>query len=173
MDLQKHRRPLQLRPAASMSSPLTSSLQERRKCGIMELRKEAFDMIQILIPGIAVCAAWLLYRQGCMATKCIAAALFSFRAGKNCDRVSTDSCRGWIRHLIKVRECRTYEFTLSCQLSKGTVEVSLLDEDKQELLRLDHDSPSGRVQLDGKSRYYLLWRFHSATGDCGLYWQGR
>lgn len=127
-------------------------------------------MVQYLISGAAICSAYLLYRQGHMTAKCIAAACFLFRAEKNRDKVSMNSCRGWIRHAGRFRESRTYEFILDCQLSKGEVEVSLLDKDKRELLRLNPESPSGGIDLDGKGRYYLHWKFDHATGKCELHW---
>lgn len=127
-------------------------------------------MLQFLIPVAAICAAYLLYRQGFGVTKCIAALLFVFRPEKNRDRFSLDSCSGWVRHAGRFRENRTYEFTLDCRLSKGDTEVLLLDRNKQELLRLNPASPSGSIELDGKSRYYLHWKFRRATGKCELRW---
>lgn len=146
----------------------TSSLQRQPQRGT--LRQEVFRMVQFLIPGAAICTVYLLYRQGCAVSKCVAAVLFLFRAGKNHDKVFVDSCSGWVRHLSKFRECRVYEFTLDCQLSKGDVEVFLLDRDKRELLRLNPKSPSGSIELSKKHKYYLHWKFDHVTGKCELHW---
>lgn len=70
----------------------------------------------------------------------------------------------------RFRESRTYEFTLEAQLSKGNVEVILLDKKKQQLLKLNRQSPSGKLELDAKNRYYLRWDFKGATGKCELHW---
>ncbi|MCI9121773.1 MAG: hypothetical protein HFG00_09675 [Oscillibacter sp.] len=59
---------------------------------------------------------------------------------------------------------------METQLSKGDVEVCLLDRKRQQLLRLNRQSPEGCIELDGKSRYYLYWKFQSATGRCELRW---
>ena len=69
-----------------------------------------------------------------------------------------------------MHKCRVYEFTLECQLSRGELEVSLLDEDRRMLLRLNPASPSGSIVLDAKHRYNLLWKFDHVTGKCKLHW---
>lgn len=76
-------------------------------------------------------------------TKRITAVLFVFWKGKNGDRVSLNSCTGWVRRVEKFRASGIYTFTLDCQLSKGDAAVLLLDKDKRELLRLDRISAGG------------------------------
>lgn len=112
----------------------------------------------------------LLYREGLMVTKCIAAVLFVFRPGKHGDRVSLDSCTGWVRHAGRFRESRTYQFQFDYQLSKGSAEVILLDRQKQELLRLTKDKTTAELPLSRNARYYLRWEFKGATGKCELRW---
>lgn len=114
--------------------------------------------------------AYLLYRRGFAVTKSIAAILFVFRPGKQGDRVSLDSCTGWVRHMGRFRDSRVYAFSLDCRLSKGSAEVLLLDRQKQELLRLNQVRSTGEIELDGGSRYYLRWEFKNATGKCELRW---
>ena len=80
--------------------------------------------------------------------------MFIFRPGKNAYRADVIS----------------YEFTLEAQLSKGTVEVTLLDRKKRQLLKLAPASPTGKIEPDPKNRYYLRRDFHSATGKCRLDW---
>lgn len=113
---------------------------------------------------------YLLYREGLMVTKSIAAVLFVFRPGKQGDSVSLDACIGWVRHVGRFRESRTYTFQLDCRLSKGSAVVTLLDRQKRELLRLSQDSPAGEIELSGNGRYFLRWEFQSATGNCELRW---
>ena len=67
-------------------------------------------------------------------------------------------------------ESRTYTFVLDAQLSKGDVELQLLDKEKQPLLKLNRQLMSQTIDLDGKSRYYLRWEFKEATGKCELRW---
>lgn len=59
---------------------------------------------------------------------------------------------------------------LDAQLSKGDVELQLLDQEKQPLLKLNRQLMSQTIDLDGKSRYYLRWEFKEATGKCELRW---
>lgn len=113
---------------------------------------------------------YLLYSQGIATSKCIAAILFMFWPGKDNDQATVDSCNGWIRHIGRFHESRTYEFVLYTQMSKGDVEVFLLDEEMQPLLKLTQWFPTGRISLDGESKYYLQWEFSNATGRCELHW---
>ena len=82
------------------------------------------------------------------------AVVFVLRPGKNAYRADVIS----------------YEFTLEAQLSKGTVEVTLLDRKKRQLLKLAPASPTGKIEPDPKSRYYLRRDFQSATGKYRLHW---
>lgn len=127
--------------------------------------------LYFLISGVIfVFVIYILYIQGLAATKQIAAVLFVFRPGRNSGRASLNSCTGWVRHIGRFRESRTYTFTFESQLSKGEAEVLLLDGKKQELLRLNRHSASGTAALSKGQRYYLLWKFKSATGKCELHW---
>lgn len=122
--------------------------------------------------AMMIAATHLLCRRGIAVTKRIAAVLFVFRTGKNADRVSLDSCTGWVRHAGRFRESGIYTFTLDCQLSKGNAAVSLLDGKKRELFRLDRHVTTGTAELHRGERYYLRWDFQSATGTCALLWEG-
>lgn len=121
------------------------------------------------IPLIGV-LFFLLYREGLMVTKRIAAVLFVFRSGKQGDSASLDSCSGWVRHMGRFRESRIYTFQLDCRLSKGSAVVTLLDRRKRELLRLNQDSPAEEIELSENGRYFLRWEFQKATGNCELRW---
>lgn len=125
----------------------------------------------LIFTAAAVLAAYGLYVRGLAVSKSIAALIFVFQRGKNGGRFTLDSCTGWLRHSGRFRESRTYAFTFDCRLAKGEAEVLLLDRNRRELLRLDRHRPAGRMELDGKSRYYLRWSFKGASGKCGLRWQ--
>lgn len=112
----------------------------------------------------------LPYFLGIAVTKCITAVLFVFQPGKSRDQVLLDACTGWVRHMGRFYESRAYTFVLDTNLSKGNVEVSLLDKRKQPLLRLTGQSPAQVISLDGKSRYYIRWEFQHASGQCELRW---
>ena len=122
-------------------------------------------LIAVLCIGL-----YLLYSQGIAVTKSIAAIVFMFWPGRDSDRATVDSCSGWVRHAGRFRESRTYEFALYAEMSKGDVEVFLLDAERQPLLKLTQWRPAGSITLDGGSRYYLQWEFTSATGKCELRW---
>lgn len=113
---------------------------------------------------------YLLYCRGIAVSKHIRAVLFFFQPGSGEDRVTVDACTGWVKHAARFRESRRYTFALETHLSKGEVELLLLDRERRQLLRLDRHTPTGTAELDGRSRYFLRWRFQNATGKCELHW---
>lgn len=80
-----------------------------------------------------------------------------FWPGKTKDRVTLNTCTGWVRHMGRFYESKTYTFVLDVQLSKGNIELLLLDKEKQPLLKLNRQLTSQAIDLDRKSRYYLQW----------------
>lgn len=125
-----------------------------------------YSLIFFLALGAVI---YLLYSQGLAVTKCIAAVLFAFRPGRDADRANLNSCTGWVRHMGRFHQGRTYEFSFEARLSKGEAEVSLLDRDKRPLLKLNRQSPAGTIKLE--ERCYLRWDFQNATGQCELSWR--
>jgi len=113
------------------------------------------------------------YYWGAIATaKSIRAVLFIFLPGKKADKVTLDACTGWVRHMGRFYESKKYVFVLNPQLIKGDVEVLLLDQKKQTILKLTRQVPSQTIYLDAKNnKYYLRWEFRSASGKCELYWK--
>ncbi len=105
-----------------------------------------------LYSGVSIAAVgtivYLLYCKGFGVTKSIVAVLFAFRPGKNSDKANLSSCNGWVRHVGRFQESRTYDFTFDAQLSKGDAEVILLDKKKQQLLILNRQVPYGKIEID-------------------------
>ena len=110
------------------------------------------------------------YSQGLLVTKCIAAMLFVFRPGKYGDQATVSGCNGWVRHMVRFQESRSYEFVLDAWLSAGDVEVQLLDRERQTLLRLNQQYPAGKILVERTGRYYLQWDFRGASGKFALRW---
>ena len=124
-----------------------------------------------LLLAASICAAiYLLYRQGYVVTKSIAAVLFMLRPGRNSDKATLNSCNGWVRHRVRFRESGVYSFTFDSQLTGGDAEVLLLDKNHRQLLRLNRYLSAGQTEIDKTARYYLRWEFKSATGKCELNW---
>ena len=55
-------------------------------------------------------------------------------------------------------------------MTAGMKNSTLLDAKKEPLLKLNQQSPVGKIDLDAKNRYYLYWKFKRATGKCELRW---
>lgn len=127
-------------------------------------------MPQILAAVTALSVIYLSYRRGWLITKRTRAVLFCFRPGKARDKVTLNSCSGWVRHAVQFQEKRKYAFTFDGQLSNGTAEAVLLDRQKRVILHLDPTSPKGTAALEPGCRYFIRWSFHSATGKCALHW---
>lgn len=81
-----------------------------------------------IVSFIAIFAfIYILYCRGFAVLRKTCAIMIVFRHGKNADIATLDSCTGWVMHVGRFRESRTYEFFLDAQLSKGNVEVILLE----------------------------------------------
>jgi len=128
--------------------------------------------IPLFIASFAVVFAfiYILYCQGFAVLRRTSAIMIVFRRGKRADKATLDSCTGWVKHAVRFRESETHEFILDAQLSKGNVEVTLLNRKKQPLMKLTPQSPRCKVDSDVRNRYYLRWEFKSATGKCELRW---
>ena len=111
------------------------------------------------------------YFRSIAVSKYITAILFVFLPCRDADKVTLDSCTGWVQRVGRFHESSTYELILNTQLSKGEAEFSLLDRKKRPLLKLNRRCPSSRVELYADSRYYLRWQFINATGECELRWK--
>ncbi|MCH5261096.1 MAG: hypothetical protein J1F18_15205 [Lachnospiraceae bacterium] len=120
---------------------------------------------------VIICAViYILYCRGFAILRRTVAIIFVFRHSKNADTATLDSCTGWVKHVGRFYESKTYEFFFDAQLSKGNVEVILLDQKKQQLMRLNPQSPTCKIELDARNRYYLRWEFKGVTGKCELRW---
>lgn len=128
--------------------------------------------IPLFIASFAVVFAfiYILYCQGFAVLRRTSAIMIVFRRGKHTDKATLDSCTGWVKHAVRFRESETHEFILDAQLSKGNVEVTLLNRKKQPLMKLNPQSPRCKIESDVRNRYYLRWEFKSATGKCELRW---
>lgn len=130
-------------------------------------------MIFWALMAISCGVMYLLYRKGLAVTKSIRAVLFVFRPGKDGDRVTLNACTGWVRHRGRFRESGVYEFAFDAQLSKGDATVSVLDENKRQIVKLNRQCPAAKTELDARRRYYLRWELEGATGKCSLQWQSK
>ena len=127
-------------------------------------------LLFIAIVVVVSAVIYILYCQGFAVLRRTAAIIIVFRHGKNADRAILDSCTGWVKHVGRFHESKTYEFFFDAQLSKGNVEVILLDRKKQQLMKLNPQFPTCKIELDVRNRYYLRWEFKGATGKCELHW---
>ena len=80
-------------------------------------------------------------------------------------------CSGELKKVARFRKSREYTFRLEAGLSYGTVAVELLDKEKNVILRLTPEQQSGTIEVDKKQRYYMVYKFESATGAYELTWE--
>lgn len=128
-------------------------------------------MKTLVLAALVFLAVYLFFRRGPAVTKCLAALVFVFRRSKNGDNVRVSSCTGWAKHTVRLREGRVCEFHLDAQCLRGETSVSLLDGEKQELLRLTQYLPDRSICPVGSDRYSLRWEFKHASGEFALSWR--
>ena len=81
------------------------------------------------------------------------------------------SCTGYTKRVIKFRESKDVQFHFDLKLSKGDVTMELLDAAKECILKLDRSNTNAVIPIDAKKRYYLVFRFKSASGSYLLSWE--
>lgn len=120
----------------------------------------------ILFAGI-VCFVYFLYINGFgeLNNKCALMYIGSVSGARFA------SCTGTIKRVLKFKESRVFTFILDLDLSKGKLIVELLDKNKCPVLTLSDSNPVGRIEVIAKQRYYLVFKYQSATGDYSLRWE--
>ena len=122
-------------------------------------------VISLILAGII----YLLYINGYLVTNAKRAVVFvgSMRGNK----ATFSSCTGYIKRIVRFKVNKTYTFTLETELTKGEMTVDLLDSNKQEIICLNSYNRSATIAVEKYKRYYLVFRFKSATGKYVLNWE--
>lgn len=81
------------------------------------------------------------------------------------------SCTGTVKRVVKFKENKDYQFCLKPNLSQGSFTVELQNKEKQTLIALSESKPIAKIEVYSKQRYYLVFRYKSATGDYMLNWE--
>ena len=127
-------------------------------------------MTGIIIAAVLVCAAaYLLYENGYAVTQMKRAVMYVESAKGR--KASFSACSGYTRRIVKFAESRNYHFTFAPELNKGEMSAELLNSKKEKLLTLDGSKPSADIYLENGVRYYLVYRFKSASGKYELNWE--
>lgn len=118
-----------------------------------------------LIPGIV----WWLYENGYACYNNKSAVTFIGRSGAGSFGASFTSCTGNFGRCLKVRTGGSFRFSLSQDLSKGSVRGQIR-RGKNILAELDQTCPEAVLELEPGVRYNLDLRFVRASGSCSLQW---
>ena len=123
-------------------------------------------MIKLLLIFALLCGMmYLLYINGYMVMSRKRA--LTFIGSQRGKKASFTACNGWMKRVVRFKESRKYVFDLDLQLSKGEMQVELLD-GKDVIIHLDADKPTEYAEITAGKRYYLVFRFAKATGKYEL-----
>ena len=123
-------------------------------------------IFMIIFAGVMV----FLYLNGIIVTSCKAALVFVHERNGNSEKFHINRCTGTLGRIMKFKDEGTYEFTLDNSIAIGSAEVVILDRQKVEIAKLDGDCSRTVFFANKGERYYLKWRFSSASGECELKW---
>lgn len=114
----------------------------------------------------------LLYRNGYIPIRVMRALLFVGSTGirQNQCKARFSVCTGFIRYVLTFREAKTVLFSFDSAITKGNVQILVLDRTKQPVLKLTPDSPTGQLRITPHQRYYIKIIFNKADGDYHLTW---
>lgn len=130
-----------------------------------------------LLPAAAIAAAalgaYFLYTNGYLPVQSKRALVFagSMGAGGRQCYAGFTACTGYIRRVLKFRDTGEVRFLFTGRISKGSVDIFVLDRDKKPLLILNPSCPTGTLRAEKGARYYLMVRFDGADGDYQLEWE--
>ena len=94
----------------------------------------------------------------------------SFVGSLRGNKAAFSSCNGYMKRIVRFKEDKSYSFVLEAELTKGEITVELLDSAKQPIMCLSSNNPRAALALEKNKRYYLVFRFSSATGKYTLSW---
>ena len=122
----------------------------------------------IALPIIMCTVFYLLYINGYLVINAKRALIYIGSMGGR--KATFTSCTGYTKRVVKFKESKDIHFHFDLELTKGDVTMELLDESKQCILQLDHTNQHARIHIETKKRYYLVFRFKSASGRYLLTW---
>ena len=120
----------------------------------------------LVIMGIAF---YFLYINGYLVTNAKRAVMYIGSLGGR--KATFTFCTGYTKRVIKFRESGSVHFNLELEITKGEVTMELLDATKQCILQLGNTQRSSVIHIDAKKRYFLVFRFKSASGSYLLTWE--
>lgn len=124
--------------------------------------------ILLLLPVIY----YVLYINGYMISGSKSAKAFVGKnRGTNAFWTQFVECSGELKKVAKFRKSKEYRFHLNAGLAYGSVSVELLNKEKQVVMCLTPENPDGRITVDKKLRYYMVYKFENASGTYELTWE--
>lgn len=123
----------------------------------------------IALPMIMGIVFYWLYTNGYLVINAKRALVYVGSMGGR--KASFTSCTGYTKRVVTFRESGSVDFRFDLELSKGDVAMELLDASKNCILRLDPAVQHAQIPIEAKKRYYLVFRFHSASGRYLLTWE--
>lgn len=112
---------------------------------------------------------YLLYRNGYIAISSKRAT--TFYGSCRGRTASFTNCTGYLKRIVRPKETKTATIFFDCTLTKGVVELILLNAEKQRVLCLNDTQKTATITVEKRKTYYLILQFQSATGRYTLDWQ--
>lgn len=125
----------------------------------------------IILIAVFVAAYYLLYISGYLTLNMKSAIKFtgSIKGADRCSAKFT-SCDGTMKRVIRFPSDKAYSFNLDSRLTKGALNVELLNADKETVMVLNENSHSAVVNVQAGKRYYLVFKFDNTSGEYKLNW---
>lgn len=129
-------------------------------------------ILAVLVVLAAIALFYGLYERGLLVYNAKTALLYVGPLGrtKNSVEARFSSCNGTTRRVICLEEGKTYRFTLSASITKGTVCVAVQDRGREPLLTLTQEAPAASLRAEAGRRYRVVTKFVHADGEYTLRW---
>ena len=115
---------------------------------------------------------YLLYINGLLVFSAKTAVVFAGYVRRNGNaQLRFASCNGQIKRVIRFRDPGIYHFIYRSAVSDGTITVKVLDAEKREIISCTGMNYETKLEAERKKRYYLVFLFRNATGNCSVMWR--
>lgn len=131
-------------------------------------------ILAVLVVLAAIALFYGLYERGLLVYNAKTALLYvgtgPLGRTKNSVEARFSSCNGTTRRVICLEEGKTYRFTLSASITKGTVGVAVQGRGRGPLLTLTQEAPAASLRAEEGRRYRVVTKFVHADGEYTLRW---
>lgn len=126
----------------------------------------------IIVLAVVGSIIFILYSNGYIMLQNKKALMFVGKNNFSDKRCSArfSACTGRFKRVIRLKENRTYTFSLNCAIDNGEAKFTIKNSDKKDILVLDAENNTGTVDAVNE-KFFLEIELYKAYGRYELSWK--